>query len=79
VCDWMLFGEGHCIVIDATNHAVKDGAAQGLASWDDYSEDVEAILRESERRASWVYYRVNRALLQQLSQLLGTNALSPVT
>jgi hypothetical protein len=26
VCDWMLLGEGHCIVIDATNHAVKSDA-----------------------------------------------------
>lgn len=37
VCDWMLFGEGHCIMIDATNHAVKREAAQGLATWDEYS------------------------------------------
>ncbi len=48
VCDWMLFGEGHCIVIDATNHAVKEGAAQGLASWDDYSADVEAIFTDTD-------------------------------
>jgi hypothetical protein len=31
----MLFGEGHCIVIDATNHAVKREAAQGLATWEE--------------------------------------------
>jgi ArsR family transcriptional regulator len=37
-----------------------------------------AGLLDSERRASWVYYRVNRAVLQQLSQLLETDALSPV-
>ena len=48
VCDWMIFGKGHCIVIDATNHAVKEGAAQGLASWDDYSADVEAIFTSIE-------------------------------
>jgi hypothetical protein len=48
VCDWMIFGKGHCIVIDATNHAVKEGAAQGLASWDDYSSDVEAIFTSTE-------------------------------
>lgn len=38
-----------------------------------------AGLLDSERRASWVYYRVNRAVLQQLSQLLGTDTLSPAT
>lgn len=43
VCDWMLFGEGHCIVIDATNHAVKREAAQGLATWDEYSAEIEEI------------------------------------
>jgi len=35
-----------------------------------------AGLLDSERRASWVYYRVNRTALQQLSQLLGTDSLS---
>ncbi len=38
-----------------------------------------AGLLDSERRASWVYYRVNRTALQQLSQLLGTDTLSPAT
>ena len=38
-----------------------------------------AGLLDSERRASWVYYRVNRTVLQQLSQLLETDTLSPVT
>ncbi len=38
-----------------------------------------AGLLDSERRASWVYYRVNQAALQQLSQLLGTEALSAAT
>jgi hypothetical protein len=33
-------------VIDATNHAVKEDAAQGLASWDDYSADTEAIFTD---------------------------------
>jgi hypothetical protein len=46
VCDWMIFGEGHCIVIDATNHAVKQEAAQGLASWDEYSAEIEEIFTE---------------------------------
>jgi hypothetical protein len=46
VCDWMLFGEGHCIVIDATNHAVKEDAAQGLATFDEYSADIETIFTE---------------------------------
>jgi hypothetical protein len=46
VCDWMIFGHRHCIVIDATNHAVKEDAAQGLASWYDYSTDVEAIFTD---------------------------------
>jgi ArsR family transcriptional regulator len=32
-----------------------------------------------ERRASWVYYRVNRTVLQQLSQVLGTDTLGPAT
>ena len=48
VCDWMIFGKGHCIVIDATNHAVKEDAAQGLASWDEYSADVEKIFSNPE-------------------------------
>ncbi|WP_424752955.1 ArsR/SmtB family transcription factor [Mycobacterium sp.] len=38
-----------------------------------------AGLLDSERRASWVYYRVNRTVLQQLSQLLETETLSPAT
>ena len=38
-----------------------------------------AGLLDSERRASWVYYRVNRTALQHLSQLLGTDTLSPAT
>lgn len=38
-----------------------------------------AGLLDSERRASWVYYRVNRDALQQLSQLLGTEILSAAT
>jgi hypothetical protein len=46
VCDWMLFGKGHCVVIDATNHAVKEDAAQGLATWDEYSADIEKIFTE---------------------------------
>ena len=46
VCDWMIFGEGHCIVIDATNHAVKQEAAQGLATWDEYSAEIEEIFTE---------------------------------
>lgn len=37
-----------------------------------------AGLLDSERRASWVYYRVNKTALQQLSQLLGTESLSPL-
>lgn len=46
VCDWMLFGEGHCVVIDATNHAVKADAAHALATWADYSADIEKIFTE---------------------------------
>jgi ArsR family transcriptional regulator, arsenate/arsenite/antimonite-responsive transcriptional repressor len=38
-----------------------------------------AGLLDSERRASWVYYRVNQTVLQQLSQLLETDALTPAT
>ncbi|HXZ74636.1 MAG TPA: metalloregulator ArsR/SmtB family transcription factor [Streptosporangiaceae bacterium] len=38
-----------------------------------------AGLLDSERRASWVYYRVNRTVLQHLSQLLETDTLSPAT
>ncbi len=48
VCDWMLFGKDHCIVIDATNHAVKADAAQGLASWEEYSADVEKIFMDTD-------------------------------
>ncbi|QNI09786.1 hypothetical protein GAN17_25690 (plasmid) [Mycobacterium kubicae] len=43
VCDWMIFGKDHCIVIDATNRAVKEAAAQGLATWDEYSLEIEEI------------------------------------
>ena len=39
----------------------------------------EAGLLDSERRASWVYYRVNLAALQQLSQLLWTETLNAAT
>ena len=46
VCDWMLFGEDHCVMIDATNHAVKADAAQALATWDEYSADIEKIFTE---------------------------------
>lgn len=38
-----------------------------------------AGLLDSERRASWVYYRVNHAALQQLSQLLGADSLIRMT
>ena len=38
-----------------------------------------AGLLDSERRASWVYYRVNRTVLQQLSQLLEPDTLSSAT
>jgi len=38
-----------------------------------------AGLLNSERRGSWVYYRVNPTVLQQLSQLLGTDTLSAAT
>lgn len=41
VCDWMMLGEGHCIVIDATNHAVKADAAQGLSTFDEYAADID--------------------------------------
>ncbi|HTY31057.1 metalloregulator ArsR/SmtB family transcription factor [Mycobacterium sp.] len=38
-----------------------------------------AGLLDSERRASWVYYRVNRTVLRQLSQLLEPDTLSSAT
>ncbi|MDO3017393.1 MULTISPECIES: hypothetical protein [Mycobacteriaceae] len=47
VCDWMLLGEGHCVVIDATNHAVKADAAQGLATFDEFAADIDKIYVES--------------------------------
>ncbi|OHT78136.1 hypothetical protein BKG69_15940 [Mycobacteroides chelonae] len=46
VCDWMLFGQDHCIVIDATNHSVTEDAAQGLATWEAYSEEIEKIFTD---------------------------------
>ena len=46
VCDWMMLGEGHCVVIDATNHAVKDEAAAGLATFDEYAADIDKIFIE---------------------------------
>lgn len=48
VCDWMILGKDHCVVIDATNHAVKEDAAQGLASWESYSADVEKIFMDTD-------------------------------
>ncbi|PJE18051.1 MAG: hypothetical protein CK429_05365 [Mycobacterium sp.] len=48
VCDWMILGKDHCVVIDATNHAVKEDAAQGLASWEAYSADVEKIFIDTD-------------------------------
>lgn len=48
VCDWMILGKDHCVVIDATNHAVKEDAAQGLASWEAYSADVEKIFMDTD-------------------------------
>jgi hypothetical protein len=42
----MLLGEGHCVVIDATNQAVKADAAQGLATFDEYAAEVEKIYVE---------------------------------
>jgi hypothetical protein len=58
VCDWMLFGQGHCVVIDATNHAVKADAAQGLATWDEYSTDIHKIFTEGkfEQLLSTIHY-----------------------
>lgn len=50
VCDWMLLGEGHCVVIDATNHAVKAAAAQGLATFDEYAADIDKIYVEGKFR-----------------------------
>ncbi|MBU8814327.1 hypothetical protein [Mycolicibacterium goodii] len=46
ICDWMMLGEGHCVVIDATNHAVKADAAQGLATFDEYAADIDKIYIE---------------------------------
>lgn len=46
VCDWILLGEGHCVVIDATNHAVKADAAQGLATFEEYAADIDKIYVE---------------------------------
>lgn len=46
VCDWMLLGEGHCVVIDATNHAVKADAAQGLATFEEFAADIDKIYVE---------------------------------
>jgi hypothetical protein len=48
VCDWMILGKDHCVVIDATNHAVKEDAAQGLASWEAYSADIEKIFMDTD-------------------------------
>jgi hypothetical protein len=33
-------------VIDATNHSVKQDAAQGLATWEEYSADIEKIFTD---------------------------------
>jgi hypothetical protein len=42
----MLVGERHCVVIDATNHAVKEDAAQGLATFAEYAADIDKIFVE---------------------------------
>lgn len=42
----MLLCEGHCVVIDATNHAVKADAAQGLATFEQYAADIDKIYVE---------------------------------
>jgi len=39
----MPLGEGHCVVIDASNHAVKADAAKGLASFDEYAAGIDNI------------------------------------
>ena len=44
-------------MIDATNHAVKKEAAQGLATWDEYSAEVEEIFTEGQVRAAAVDHR----------------------
>ncbi len=46
VCDWLILGKDHCVVIDATNHAVKEDAAQGLATWKPTAP--------TSRRYSWI-------------------------
>jgi hypothetical protein len=61
VCDWMLFGEGHCIVIDATNHAVKREAAQGLATWEEYGIVKFLSLCGAARIGRWRLRRGTRA------------------
>jgi hypothetical protein len=50
ICDWMLLGEGHCVVIDATNHAVKANAAQGLATFQEYAAEIDKIYVECKFR-----------------------------
>lgn len=50
ICDWMLLGEGHCVVIDATNHAVKANAAEGLATFQEYAAEIDKIYVEGKFR-----------------------------
>lgn len=41
VCDWVLVSGNTCVLVDATNHWLDAQAAQGLATPEDYSTDVE--------------------------------------
>lgn len=44
VCDFVIPGGRFCIALDATNHHLNAQLAQGMASIDDYAEDVEKSL-----------------------------------
>jgi hypothetical protein len=41
VCDWVLVSDNVCVLVDATNHWLDAQAAQGLATPEDYSTDIE--------------------------------------
>jgi hypothetical protein len=41
VCDWVLVSDNVCVLVDATNHWLDAQAAQGLATPDGYSTDIE--------------------------------------
>lgn len=50
VCDWALLGDKTSVVIDATNHPINAELAQGMASVDAYTSDVDRTFTDRKFR-----------------------------